>query len=151
MTNDRKSPLQAPRLGDLMAEQSGQIRTIYQHALKLIDLQNKLRASLEQPLSDHVTVASLSNQTLTVHTSSAAWAARLRFRIPEMLSSLNQEKIEPPIKTIRIKVNPPATPRRESAEKLSLSPASSQLLKNVAESIPDPELRESLLRLSRNR
>jgi len=151
MSKEQKRPLQAPPIGDLMAAKSGQIQKIYQHALKLIELQKKLKATLPAPLSDHVSVASLSNHTLTVHTSSAAWAARLRFKTPDMLATLNREKVDSPIKTIRIKVNPPDFVRQKTPEKLSLSPATSQLLQNVADSISDPELRESLLRLSRNR
>lgn len=151
MSKEQKKPLQAPPIGDLIAGQRGQIQTIYQHALKLIELQKKLKSALPSPLNDNVTVASLNKQTLTVHTSSAAWAARLRFKTPDMLAALKREKIEPPVKTIRIKVHPPDASRPKSVEKLSLSPETSQLLREVADSISDPELRESLLRLSRNR
>lgn len=150
MSGTRKKSPAAPDINRLVAGNRGTIRELYNHALRLIQLQQKLRQAIPAPLNDQITVASLADGVITIHTTSAAWAARLRFKIPDMLKSLEQEADGNSVKTIRIKVKPPVDPPPESRQKPVISPDTARLLQNVAESISDADLREALLRLSRN-
>ncbi|MEX2524691.1 MAG: DUF721 domain-containing protein [Gammaproteobacteria bacterium] len=152
MIDRQKQYLKTPDIGTLLTGKSSDIHSLYRHAQKLINVQKTLNDTLPSPLNEHVTVANLVNDTLTIYTDSAAWAARLRFTIPDMLKSLRQNDKYTSVKTIRIKVQPhekKPQPSR-SFQKLSISTDTAILLKHVADTIDDPELRESLLKLSRN-
>lgn len=138
-------------IGSLIADKKNKFSSLYHHALELIRLQQILKDAIQRPLGDHITVANVVNNILTIYTDSAAWAARLRFSIPEMLDSLDKKAPDLSIKSIRIKVMPTDNPGTETGYKPALSEKNSLLLKNVADSISDAELREALLRLSRNR
>lgn len=151
MIDKQKQYLKTPDIGTLLTGKSGNIHALYRHAQKLIDIQNTLKNMLPSPVNEHVSVANHVNNTLTIYTDSAAWAARLRFTIPDMLNSLNQNDKYTSVKTIRIKVQPHETPQPTmSYQKLSISTDTAILLKHVADTINDPELRESLLKLSRH-
>ena len=50
----------------------------------------QLRALLPPEEAPHFEVASIQGQRLTVHASSAAWATRLRFRVPDLLPALRR-------------------------------------------------------------
>ena len=137
-------------INSILACRTKTASAVYDHALRLIELQQRLRTALPAPLNDHVTVANSRNGTLTIYTDSAAWAARLRFRIPEMLKSINETPRGVPLQAIRIKVRPADIKRLPAADKLSISDDTARLLQHMAESISDPGLRAALLRLSRH-
>lgn len=152
MPGKQKQHMKTPDIGTLLTEKSGKIHGLYRHVKKLIDIQEQLKTMLPAPLNEHITVANLANDSLTIYTDSAAWAARLRFNIPEMLKSLNLNNICTSVKSIRIKVIPPDNTQLPPHEqKLSISNDTALLLEHVADTIGDPDLRESLLKLSRNR
>lgn len=127
------------------------VPALYEQALRLIELQKQLRSLLPPPLGDHVTVGNCRNGILTVYADSAAWAARLRFEVPGLLNRLNETSPDAGIRTLRTRIRPPDPVAAPAAGKPLLSAASARLLQDVAESIDDPGLRESLLRLSRHR
>jgi len=137
-------------INSILASRTKTASALYDHALRLIELQKRIRTALPAPLNDHVTVANSRKGTLIIYTDSAAWAARLRFRVPEMLKSINETSQDVPLQAIRIKVRPPDTRRLPAADKLSISDDTARLLQHMAESISAPDLRASLLRLSRH-
>ena len=51
---------------------------------------DQFRALLPPEEASRFEVANIHGQRLTVHASSAAWATRLRFRIPELLPALRR-------------------------------------------------------------
>jgi hypothetical protein len=145
-----KSSRQPLDINSILACRTETASALYDHALRLIELQKRLRTTLPSPLNDHVTVANCKKGTLIIYTDSAAWAARLRFRVPEMLKSINEAPQEIPLQAIRIKVRPPDAKQLLPADKLSISDDTARLLQRMAETISDPDLRASLLRLSRH-
>jgi hypothetical protein len=145
-----KSSRPPPDINSILACRTETASALYHHALRLIEMQKRLRAELPAPLNEHVTVANSQKGTLVIYTDSAAWAARLRFRVPEMLKSINEIPLDAPLQAIRIKVRPPDTTRLPPAARLSISDDTARLLQYMAESISDPGLRASLLRLSRH-
>lgn len=114
-------------------------------------IQDKLKAKLPPPLSEHFIIANISKDTLTLHTHSPAWAAKLRFNTPEILRCVQEHFDARSPKSLRIKVVPespqPALPLR----KIRLSEKNAQLIKQTAETITDPALRDALVRLSRKK
>ena len=64
---------------------------------------NQFRALLPQEEAPRFEVANISGPNLTVHASSAAWATRLRFRIPELLPVLRRLEDFSKVEHIRIR------------------------------------------------
>lgn len=151
MAADNKHRHLPDEINSILARRSDTVSALYHHALKLIELQNRLRALLPAPLGDHVTVANSRNGILTIQTDSAAWAARLRFEVPAILGNLNEADPAAAIETIRVKVRPPEHTPPPAAQKPAMSDNTARFLRDVAESLSEPELRDSLLRLSRHR
>jgi hypothetical protein len=135
----------------ILAGRSETASAVYRHALWLLELQRRLRALLAPPLNDHVTVANCRKGALIIHADSAAWAARLRFRIPDILAGFKETPPDAAIQSVRIKVRPPDSTQPPPPAQLTISDDTARLLQSVAESISDPDLRASLLRLHRHR
>ena len=83
-------------------------------------------------------------------TTSPAWATRLRYNIPQILSILRDQLGQTKLKTIRIKIVPVTSFFPVSTiPKPVLSKNSSELILQTANSIEDENLRNVLLKLSR--
>ena len=129
-----------------LQDDSGTLNTLYKKALVLARLQGHLRSALGPPLGLHVSVANLVGETLTLYSDSPAWAARLRFRIPDMYRIAENYGFGN-LKSIRIKVIRIDSALSPQKAKPVLSEKSAALLLNSAESIRDERLRHSLVRL----
>ena len=121
------------------------------HVDFLGDLQTRLGHFLESPLNTHCTVANCTNSILVLHADSAAWATKLRYNTPAILAYMQNACDLPSLKTIRIKVIPASKRTQDTTIKpLSLSSASAGFINQVAASMPDDELRLSLLKLAKH-
>ena len=127
-----------------------QLERLYAQARLLQQLQALLDRHLPQPLGSHCRVAALDQEVLTLHTDSPAWAAKLRFLTADILKILRNSNTFGSISTIRVKARPPEARPQAAASGIKMSPRTARLLRDIAESIEDPELRASLLRLSEN-
>jgi len=125
---------------------------IYEHAKYINELNHKISKLLPVPVNTHCQLANIKHGSATFLADSSAWAARLRFSIPDILKIFHQQLDLQQVKSIRIKVSiPENVPRRTPLIKPKLSEQSSNLLKNFAESISYPALRASLYKLSRRK
>ncbi|MDZ7735352.1 MAG: DUF721 domain-containing protein [Gammaproteobacteria bacterium] len=136
-------------LGSLL-RQNPRLGHLYAHARKLQQLQAVLDNHLPQPLASHCRVAALEHNVLTLHTDSPAWAAKLRFLTADIVKTLQNSNADVSVDTIRVKARPPETKPQTVRSGTNLSPLTARLLRDIAETIDDPELRASLLRLSEN-
>ena len=108
-----------------------------------------LNKHVSPAIQDHFTVASLKNNTLLLITDSATWAAKLRFHIPEILKTLNNEPDYSKIKSIRIKVIPEnKIQQKHSRSPVYISDNASSILTYMSKTISDPELSKSFLKLA---
>lgn len=64
---------------------------------------SQFRALLPPEEAPRFEVANIRGQLLTVHASSAAWATRLRFRVPELLPVLRRLEDFSNVERIRIR------------------------------------------------
>ena len=135
------------KLTDYLAS-SDTLSNLCNHIEKLSKLQIKLCSQLDSPLNQHVTVADYQQKTLVLHTDSPAWAAKLRFKTPDILVVLKNDLTD--IQTIRIKVIPtnPATTKPPPSTKIS--PDTANLIRQVADNIPDTALRSVLFNIAKN-
>lgn len=121
------------------------------HADFLGNLQTRLGHFLEPPLNSHFIVANCINGILVLHADSAAWATKLRYNTPAILAYMQNTCDLPALKTIRIKVIPASKRTQDTTVKpLSISSVSASFINQVAASMPDDELRLSLLKLAKH-
>lgn len=120
---------------------------------RLRQLNQHLSAVLDVPLTDHCQVARYDTEQLIIQVDSPVWASRLRYYIPTLLQELKQNIPDlQGLKSIKMHVAPAApAPVEKSPEKREITPAASQNIQAMAETIDDPALREALQRLGRSR
>lgn len=109
----------------------------------------ELNAELNPSLRGHCTLANINQDVATLITPSSAWATRLRYNIPEIISILRDKLGQKNLKTIRIKIVPTTSNFPVSTiPKPVLSKFSADVIQQTALSIDDENLRNVLLKLS---
>ena len=134
-----------------------QLNNLYTHAKNISALNEKLHSHLAPSLSSHYSVANYSAETLIVNADTSAWASKLRNYIPDILDYARHECGLSKLISVRIKVSPNQDNTSQSnlpstglSRKASLSRKSAEFIENVATSMTDPALRESILKISKN-
>lgn len=89
-TNSPKQPAKVSELSTLISEPSGQIKSLMEQLSKINSLNKLLSHKLNVKLSQHYRVVNLQNNNLIIAADSPAWANKLRFQTPELLSSFRQ-------------------------------------------------------------
>ncbi len=121
---------------------------LLERARRLQRMEQAVLRLLPEDLAAHCSVMNLKNETLILGVASPAWAARLRFAVPEFTRQL-QCQLSLAITGIDIRVLPESLdiqPVSRRPESLSMDNAT--LLAQTAESVDHPELREALYRLA---
>ncbi len=119
------------------------------HARYLESVDQALQRLLGPSLAGHCRVANIARETLVLQTASATWGSRLRYLAPSILQQLSKQLGWNQVRHTKVQVRPEAFPNREQpARRAHLSRKSADLLREVAESTEDPELRDAFLRLS---
>jgi len=148
-----------------LVSSNDQLNKLYQHAKDICALNEKLHKHLAPSLRSHCNVANYSDETLTVNADTSAWASKLRYCIPDILEFAKLECGLTNLKTVRVRVSPIHHKANQSktdqsktdqskfsgtnpTRKARLSKKSADFIKNVAESINDPVLRKSILKIS---
>lgn len=109
----------------------------------------QLQGILPPPMVEHCVRAIPKNGDLVLLVDSSAWASRLRYFSPQLNRQLQQNGLA--VRRIQVKVTlvNSRNAHRERMRRINpLSPSNAKLLKSVAESLDDNELRMALLRLS---
>jgi hypothetical protein len=135
----------------LLESNNNTLAALHQRISDIQMYQDKLKAILPTPLCDHFILANIDEHSATLHTDNSAWAARLRFKIPEILDCIRKLCDVDPSYSIRIKVIPPENKVTLPESTLYLSDENAQLIRDTASSITDPVLRDALIRLSRHK
>lgn len=148
MSRDAYNP---STLNNLFSGGSGVLSTLHQRISYLSACQDKLRSELGQPLSEHLNVANISRDTLTLHTDNPAWASRLRFNIRTILKIARQSCGLNELKSVRIKVVIQNSDKKPYKRSLTVSENTAKMIDEATESINDQKLRTSLLNLSKHR
>ena len=134
----------------LLGSNRGLLADIRRRTAELQVIYQKLKAILPPPLCDHFILANIDKNTVTLHADSSAWAARLRFKTPEILACIQEHWQFAPPKSIRTRVVHRTTQTTPTKRSVHLSAKNARLIRDTANSISDPVLRDALLRLSRN-
>lgn len=115
-------------------------------------LTRDLRTLLPSPLANYCQVANLNGTTLTIVASSPVWAAKLRYLLPNLQKAFGSLSSLAQVTDIQIKISKLSQRQADPARgrQVRMSPESAEHIRQIAEDIEDPALRESLLRLSRH-
>lgn len=146
MTRSETHDQTSASLSKLLESDSGSLNALIKKAKLLVGLQDYMRIALGPPLGQHLAVANLSAGNLTLYSDSPAWAARLRFKIPDMYRIAENYGFGN-LKSVRIKVILVDGARSTPKSSLFLSGQAAALVLRTASSIEDGRLRESLKRL----
>lgn len=136
----------------LLNDKDSTLGKLYLHAGFLAHLEKKLCLFLGSPLNTHCSVVNFTDDTLVLHSDSAAWAAKLRYNIPAILNYMQNECNLTTLKTIRIKIKLPDHSRQPESvrRKPVMSKASAHFINQTAETMSDDDLRLSLLNLAKH-
>jgi len=138
------------KIRDIILSNRGVPASLYQRSLHLIKLQESLRHKIGTPLGEHLYLANFSQDTIIIITDSPAWATKLRFKTTRILEIAKSITGQTSLKTVRIRIDPGLLADSGNEKPVAISPATSILLRKVAENINDTELQRSLVRLSQN-
>lgn len=121
---------------------------LLERARKLVLLEQAVLKLLPQNLAGHCKVLNLKKETLVLGAKSSAWAARLRFAEPELLTQL-QCHFPGLVRSVQVRIQPlvAETPAK-SHQELKISMQSAELLAQTARDIDHPGLQEALYRLA---
>ena len=136
----------------LSTTQASGLRQLMQRCEQLRALQRQLHQCLDLNLMGHCRLVNLQGQSLILAVPSPAWATRMRYQLPTLLSCLQAQQGMRHIKEIQIRVHPAndhETPR-QAPRPVSLSAQSAMLIADCAEHINDAALSQALFRLARH-
>jgi len=121
---------------------------VLERARQLQRLEQTVLQLLPKNLSAHCKVQNLKSEILILTTSSPAWAARLRFAVPDLIKQLECQ-LALTLGAIQIKIEPGASDFLQVKQRQAkLSLASGCLLAQTAHSVNHPALQEALYRLA---
>ncbi len=150
MDNTDRKKLSLP-ISELLQDKRYPIANLCKKANSIQEIDHKLKKCLDPSLHDHFELANIKTDSVILLVSSSNWATRLRYNIPAILNALNNQLNFTSVKTIRIKVKKIIPDNATKPKKpMSLSKNSAQVLINVANNFTDPQLRECILKLSKN-
>jgi len=137
----------------LLSGKKSQVADLVTTARNLRRLNLFLASVLDQPLTDHCQIARFEGDLLVLNVDSPVWASRLRYYIPTLLSQLKQNiPYLQGLKTIKITTTPPLPqPAAAPVKQRQISESAADDIQAMADTIADPELREALRRLARQR
>ncbi len=111
-----------------------------------------LQGMLPEDLAPYCRLMNIAFDTAVIETSNANIATRLRYMTRELLNSLRYHDFLRNIKKIKVKVHTPARkkPPQPQRQVNPISGKSGDLIRESAESIDNPSLRDSLLKLAKH-
>jgi hypothetical protein len=136
------------KIGDVIAN-SGNLRSLAQHARRLEDLQHLLFEAVPPALAAASRVSDLKSGLLVISAENAAVAAKLRQLAPRLLSHLGKGRIQ--VTGIRVDVQVKAHKIKAEHEVTgpALPPDAIRKFSGLAERLPPSPLKSALLRMAR--
>ncbi len=106
---------------------------------------------LPQPLHEHCQVANINNRVITISTDNAVWATQLRYQHQTITKALQASPNFKQIEFVKIRLSPPKTQKVKPCRTPLMSATVSDTINASANSVTNPQLKEALLRLAKNR
>ncbi|MGD8999953.1 MAG: DUF721 domain-containing protein [Granulosicoccaceae bacterium] len=139
------------RVGRILRTASGSLANSLAHAERLQRLDAIMAKHLSPDIIGHCRAGNQRGNTLVIHASSPAWAAKLRFLAPQLLRALQHENGLSRLQRIEVRIQPENRPVDPAPGKAAtISDASRQHLQAMATTVSDPRLRDALKRLAKS-
>lgn len=128
------------------------LQPIFAKVKMLEELNARVSTYLDDSLKRYCQVANLSQHRLILLVANGSTATQLRFLTPDLLRKFKTDPQLVHIQEIQIKVRPLQSERRtmKKTHKPTISQQSAEIVREIAESIEDPKLREALLRIAKH-
>lgn len=126
------------------------LRKIVRHAERLLGIEQILYQYLPETLKPHCHIGQSTVTQLTVFVDSAAWLMQLRYLKPQLLRQLKTHPQCAYLQDIQWRIQPVSSSTDKAEPKpiaRILSAETKSLLKSIANSISNPALKKSLLKL----
>ena len=138
------------KIGDVIAN-SGNLRSLAQHARRLEDLQHLLFEAVPPALAAASRVSNYKSGLLVISADNAAVAAKLRQLAPRLLSHLGKAEIQ--VTGIRVDVQVKAHKIKDEHDVTgrALPPDAIQEFSGLAERLPPSPLKTAVMKLARRR
>lgn len=142
------------KINSFIENDSRDLQTVYEKINMLGQLSSKVMLHLDPIVAKYCQVANLVNGKLTLIVANGSVATQLRFQINEILRKIRQDPSLKHITSIECKVRPSqhqaSTRLAATSPKImpALSPQTAEIVKNIADSIADPELKEVMTRIA---
>lgn len=116
---------------------------------KLVDLQKIWNGIVPAPLQPFTRAGGVKHRRITVFADNGAVAAKLKLLAPNLLKNLQNKGVE--VTSIRFEVQVKSQRRAPAHAPRILSNQAAASLNQLAETLPDSPLRQSLQRLAKRR
>ena len=131
----------------------GDLRFIFSKIKRLQELNRKIFSYLDPKLAEYCQVANSIENKLVLVVANGSVATQIRYLTADLLNYCKQEPALQHIKTIECKVRPSQTPvaarmAETPARHATLSPQAACVIKELAETMEDPVLKEILERMA---
>lgn len=140
-------------LDKFLSSPNNELEGLITHAKRLRRLQGQYQQAVPENLAKNCHVANFQQGQLTLCCQSSAWAMRLRLEKDQLLATLKSVSTFRSIDNIQVITQPASQPieKKENIDKIPMSPESARAISQMADSMNDPRLRDSLMRLARRK
>jgi hypothetical protein len=133
------------RLGALFKDNT-ELQRLASQSTELAALQGLWSSVVPPALSPYTRAGGLQHRRITVFADNGAVAAKLKLLAPSLLKNLQIKGVE--VTSIRVQVQVKSQPRANAGPARHLSRRASLTLQELAQKLPDSDLRASLERLA---
>lgn len=140
-------PIYAKRSKSLL-KQTTTLNNLVDTALLLGQLQDCLNQYLPVIMRENCAVASFKNRMLTILTTQAHWATRLRYQQQHLKHQLSKHSEFYGVEKIVVKVSPKPYKKVEEVHHLTMSSQTAKVIAETADHIDHPALKAALARLA---
>ena len=142
--------MSSPTRLDTIFTHNSILRQLFRQASAHQGLSSRLRDLLAEPLRSHIELVAIRDGTLILTADSSAWAAKMRYQVPDLHRQMSEISEFSNIQTIRVKVAKSSAARHplETRKALPMSAPTAEELQRQAASLDDPALKAVLLRLA---
>lgn len=145
-----KKPL-TPAAGSYIESDTHDLKFIFDKVRALNLIQEKVQTHLDPVVAKYCQVANLAENRLVLLVANGSVATQIRFMTNELLKKFSQDPSLQHIRQIECKVRPVKTKIREDNKAYQVQPLSvdtAAIVRELADTIEDPKLREIMLRIS---
>lgn len=137
-------------VSSLLTHPGNNLQLLLERAQYLQSLTRKLREQIDPVLSDHISVINLRKDSAIIATDSPAWLSKIRYLAPVILQILQEQPGLISLSNVQFKVQPSSLPEAQLQVQrhINLSASSAKALESAASGIDDPDLANTLRRIS---